>query len=91
MAPKPSAKKQPKQVSFEKALSRLEIIVDRLESGEETLDESLKLFSEGVEARAACDAILEQADQKIERLQKSAAGKLNTRPFEAEVDDGGGH
>jgi exodeoxyribonuclease VII small subunit len=81
--------------SFEAALKQLEEIVQRLEKGELPLEESLKLYEDGVRLSRLCHAKLEEAEGKIEMLMKNARGELlpdaqgrpRTRPFENE--DGG--
>ena len=55
-------------VSFEENLKNLEKIVERLESGECGLDESLKLYSDGIKLSRECKKALEEARQKIEQL-----------------------
>ena len=56
------------QVSFEKSIKRLEEIVELLESGELSLDESIKIFSEGILLSKKCHVLLDKADQKITEL-----------------------
>lgn len=53
---------------FEKSLEELESLVERLESGELSLDESLKQFKRGVELTRHCQSVLEQAQQTVEKL-----------------------
>jgi exodeoxyribonuclease VII small subunit len=67
---------------FEVALARLEEIVTELESGELGLEQSLKLFEEGVKLARICNARLEEAERKVEILLKDKAGKITTIPFE---------
>lgn len=55
-------------MSFEKKLTRLEEIVQKMESGEMSLDESLKLFEEGVKLSKDCNSELNQAEQKVKTL-----------------------
>lgn len=55
-------------MSFEKKLTRLEEIVQKMESGEMALDESLKLFEEGVKLSKDCNTELNQAEQKVKKL-----------------------
>lgn len=69
---------------FEAALSRLEEIVSELESGELALEQSLKLFEEGVKLARICNARLEEAERKVEVLLKDKNGKMNAKPFEEE-------
>ena len=54
--------------SFESAINKLENIVLRLEKGEESLEDSLKLFKEGTELVGFCSNILKNAEQKITEL-----------------------
>lgn len=54
-----------KKITFEESLENLENIVLKLESGEETLESTLKLYQEGLEASKNCKEILQQAKQKI--------------------------
>lgn len=55
-------------IDFEKTLTDLESIVDRLEQGDLPLDESLKAFERGVELTRQCQVALKQAEQKVEIL-----------------------
>lgn len=59
--------------TYEEAMQKLEQIVARLESGEASLDESLKLFEEGTKLAAFCSKALDTAEQKIITLAQSAA------------------
>tara|TARA_B100002049_G_C15766848_1_gene245054 strand:+ start:263 stop:493 length:231 start_codon:yes stop_codon:yes gene_type:complete len=69
--------KQDKQMHFEEAFKRLEVIVGNLESGDLSLEESMKLFEEGIGLTEACKSRLEDAEQKIQLLVKNSDGKLN--------------
>jgi exodeoxyribonuclease VII small subunit len=53
---------------FESALAELESLVEKLESGELSLDQSLSDFKRGVELTRRCQAMLDQAQQTIEKL-----------------------
>jgi exodeoxyribonuclease VII small subunit len=55
-------------MSFEKKLTRLEEIVKKMENGELSLDESLKLFEEGVKLSRDCNNELTEAEQKVKKL-----------------------
>ena len=55
-------------MSFEKKLGRLEEIVQKMESGELPLDQSLKLFEEGVKLSRECNKELDTAEQKVQKL-----------------------
>jgi exodeoxyribonuclease VII small subunit len=67
--------------SFEESLKKLESIVDKLEKGDLSLEESLKLFEEGVGLSAVCKKELEEAEGKVEILIKQRNGSLKTEPF----------
>jgi len=60
-------------MTFEKAMVRLEEIVAKLEGGRCSLDESLKLFEEGTRLTAFCGKALRSAEQKITRLTSAEA------------------
>ncbi|MBT0666567.1 exodeoxyribonuclease VII small subunit [Geobacter pelophilus] len=66
---------------FETSLAKLEDVVNRLESGELTLDEALKAFEEGVKHAAICNKKLHEAEKKIEILLKHKDGTFHTEPF----------
>ena len=61
--------------TFEQALTQLEQIVQKLERGELPLEESLRLYEEGVRLSRLCHAKLEEAEGKIELLVKDARGE----------------
>jgi exodeoxyribonuclease VII small subunit len=67
--------------SFEESLKKLEGIVDRLEKGDLSLEESLKLFEEGIGLSSACKQELEAAEGKVQMLIKQRDGSLRAEPF----------
>ncbi|HEY1985697.1 MAG TPA: exodeoxyribonuclease VII small subunit [Terracidiphilus sp.] len=67
--------------SFEESLKKLEVIVDQLEKGDLALEDSLKLFEEGVGLSAACKKELDEAEGKVQMLIKQRDGSLKTEPF----------
>lgn len=71
---------------FEKAFQQLESIVKRLESEELPLDESLRLFEEGIGLSRFCNQKLEEVEKKIELILADAKGQPRVEPFE-DVDD----
>jgi exodeoxyribonuclease VII small subunit len=75
------------ELKFEKALERLEKIVEYLEGGEVVLDEALKKYEEGVKLVRLCSEKLAQAEKKIEMLNRSLDGKLKVVPFGEELCD----
>ena len=74
-------------LKFEDCLARLEQIVAALETGNLPLDESLKVFEEGVTLARHCAKYLDDAERRIETLAKDEGGNTITRPFALESDD----
>jgi len=71
------------ELSFEDALKRLEAIVHRLESGEASLDESIELYAEGDRLRGQCEARLQAAQARIEKITLGPEGSpRGTQPFD---------
>jgi len=66
---------------FEKALEELEEIVKKMEAGELSLDESLKVFEEGIRLSRFCANRLDEAERKVEILLRED-DTLKTKPFE---------
>ena len=60
--------KKPTLPDFEKSLEELENLVEQLESGDLSLDDSLKQFKRGVELTRHCQGVLEKAQQTVEKL-----------------------
>jgi exodeoxyribonuclease VII small subunit len=73
---------------FEEAMERLERIVETLESGDLALDESLKVFEEGMGLVNFCTKKLEEAEQKVTILIKESEEKWTQQPFEPEEKEG---
>ncbi len=69
---------------FEAALARLEEIVAELERGDLPLEQSLKLFEEGIKLSRLCSKRLEEAERKVEILLKDQNGEIRAEPFEEE-------
>jgi exodeoxyribonuclease VII small subunit len=67
--------------SFEESIKKLESIVEQLEKGDLALEESLKLFEEGVNLSAACKQELEAAEGKVQMLVKQRDGSLKPETF----------
>lgn len=55
-------------LTFEQAMNKLQAILERLEAGEETLDDSIKLFEEGAKLSSFCYDKLKTAEQKINQI-----------------------
>jgi exodeoxyribonuclease VII small subunit len=69
---------------FEIALARLEEIVQGLEKGDLTLEQSLKFFEEGIKLSRICNKRLEEVERKVEILLKDKSGNMIAKPFEEE-------
>ena len=73
--------KEKKAVDFEQQLASLEGLVESLESGELSLEESLKSFEQGIKVARDCQAALKAAEQKVEVLTRQG-DELVSLPFE---------
>jgi exodeoxyribonuclease VII small subunit len=71
---------------FEAALARLEELVKELEQGDLPLEQSLKLFEEGVKLSRICNRRLEDAERRVEILLKDEAGNVVAQPFSEEEE-----
>ncbi len=71
---------------FEDALARLEEIVRELESGDLPLEQSLKMFEEGIKLSRICHKRLEDAERRVEILLKDKAGTTVAQPFPEEAE-----
>jgi len=74
-------------VKFEQAMARLEVIVGELEKGDLPLDESLKIFEEGIQLSKNCLKVLEEAEHRVEVLVQDKNGKKQLRAFSLDDDD----
>ena len=74
-------------VKFEQAMARLEAIVGELEKGDLPLDESLKIFEEGIRLSKNCLRVLEEAERKVEVLVQDKNGKKQLRAFTSDDID----
>lgn len=78
MAKKKDNKAEQDEQSFEKAFSRLEEILDKMNSDEVSLDESLKLYEEADKLINSCGRRLSEAEKKIQILIKNRNGELTS-------------
>ncbi|MBL7170505.1 MAG: exodeoxyribonuclease VII small subunit [Candidatus Omnitrophica bacterium] len=69
-------------LKFEQALKRLEEIVEELEKGNLSLDESLKRYEEGIKLSRFCTKKLEETERKVELLTKNEKGEFEKTPYE---------
>ena len=70
--------------SFEEKLTALEAVVERLERGELSLDDSVRLFEDGVKLSQACKAELEQAEGRIQVLVETQGGGVQVAEMDLE-------
>ena len=72
------------EMSFEEAMAELEAVVGKLERGDVPLDESVDLYARGDALRAHCEARLNAAQARIDKISLDAGGKpTGTTPFDA--------
>lgn len=71
-----------KKLSFEESVARLDDIVKHLENGDMPLSESLSMFEEGTKLISACSKMLDEAEQKVVKLQKGPDREPIELPFE---------
>ena len=73
-----------KQLSFEQALQELEAVVAKLEAGDVSLDDAIDAYSRGMSLKAHCQARLEEARLKVEkiRLPENGAVAEQADPFD---------
>jgi exodeoxyribonuclease VII small subunit len=76
-----------KKLSFEKAMARLDEIVERLESGEASLDETIRLFEEGKRLGQECRRQLTAVEKKIQVIVEKENGDIETTDLEEADDD----
>ena len=80
------AKKEEGAMGFEAALTRLETIVEEMESGEMDLDKMIASFEEGQKLVKLCTAKLNEVEKKIEKIVKDGAGNVRAEPFELNAE-----
>ena len=73
---------------FEDSLNKLEKIVSQLEEGDISLEESLKLFEEGIRLSRLCNQKLDEAEKRVEILLKGEDGTLKAQSFAPSVNPG---
>jgi len=70
------------QYKYEEAVAKLEQIIERLEKGDLTLEQTLEFFEEGVKLTKICSKILDEADAKIQVLTKDLNGDFYYKDFD---------
>ena len=87
-APKTAAQTgSAKELPFEEALKKLESVVEAMESGDLPLESLLARFEEGTRLVKTCQAKLEEAELKISKLEKNAAGEPVLKPADDSIPD----
>jgi exodeoxyribonuclease VII small subunit len=74
-------------VKFEQAMARLEAIVTELEKGDLPLDDSLRIFEEGIRLSKTCLKMLEEAERKVEILVQEKDGRRRLQAFSVTDQD----
>lgn len=69
------------EISFEKSMSELEKVVDKLESGDLSLDEMLSLFEKGIKLSKECSKLLDAAERRVNILVKAKDGTIEKEQF----------
>lgn len=69
-------------LSFEDSYERLEQVIQKLESGELSLDESVSLYEEGIRLAEHCGRQLDDAELKVNQLLRAVAEEFNDDPYE---------
>jgi exodeoxyribonuclease VII small subunit len=73
------------ELPFEKALSELETIVQRLEKGDVALEESIQIYERGEALKRRCETLLREAEARVEKITRDASGKATgTEPLDRE-------
>lgn len=75
-----------KSYPFEESLAKLEALVEKMESGELSLEDSLSTFEEGIQLTRSCQEALKKAEQKVQLLMEKN-GEVSQVPFPDREDD----
>ena len=70
------------EMSFEEAMAALESVVTQLERGEVALEQSIALYERGAALKARCDALLKDAEEKVEKIRLAEGRATGTDPVE---------
>ena len=76
--------KETQENTFEEALQKLELAVEKLDEGSLSLEEAMSTFEDGVRWSRECHQFLEQAEERVDIILKNENGKYETKPFETD-------
>ena len=76
--------KETQENTFEEALQKLELAVEKLDEGSLSLEEAMSTFEDGVQWSRECHQFLEKAEERVEIILKNENGKYETKPFETD-------
>ena len=82
--------KIPRNLRFEDAMKRLDAIVDAMETGQIGIEDAIEKYEEAMALKAHCQAILDQAEQRIKKIQFDASGAAAVSPFESTAVEASG-
>ncbi len=82
----PKKIQNPDELSFEAAIARLEVIVKTMEGDAVSLDESLSLYEEGIALVRRLSRELDEAEQRVQILQRTPDGEIKPAPFTSTED-----
>jgi exodeoxyribonuclease VII small subunit len=71
------------EINFETAISELESIINKFETGEVDLEKSIELYSRGMELKNHCEKKLSEAKLRVEKISIGKDGKISTNEFDA--------
>jgi exodeoxyribonuclease VII small subunit len=73
-----------REMSFEEAMQSLEEIVQRLESGDVNLEDSIEIYTRGTQLKRHCEAKLRAAQERVDKIVADAEGAVRADPVDAE-------
>lgn len=72
-----------KKIDFEASLKQLEALVQKMEQGQLSLDDSMQAFEQGIALARDCQTALSEAEQKVNVLTQNSQGEAQTKPFDS--------
>ena len=79
--------KMKKNISFEQAITELEEITEKLDSGDLSLDESIEAFEKAVKLVKLCNEKLDAAEQRVRILTEAGDGTITDAPFDLDKNE----